>query len=307
MKMKFGMLCFLSLLLNVVGRAQVTQLDEGLSDGDWELCISISGDESVAMVSKFSPFTVFVMERQNGNWSEQKLLPFSGEYQDGGPDISLDGQKVYFSSSRPVDVNDSTADSDLWMSQKEGEIWSDPVHLGLKLNTADDELSPSLAKSGNLYFMKDAEDGHGGYDIYVSEFKNGVYEVPRNLGSSINSEYNEEDPFIDPDERFIVFMSQRPDDAGACDLYISLRKNDQWGEAISLGTTVNTPTCDYSPFITRSGDLYFISYSEGALNGKTMLSYKELVKKYRSAGNGKADIYKINWEQVLNDINIELR
>jgi hypothetical protein len=56
------------------------------------------------------------------------------------------------------------------------------------------------------------------------------------LGPSVNSEYNEADPFVAPDESYLIFQSKRPGGFGNNDLYISFRnKGGQWcRESVNL-------------------------------------------------------------------------
>ena len=64
----------------------------------------------------------------NGQWSEPIALPFSdGKYFDVDPFVSSDGERLYFSSNRPVE-GDSTKDFDTWYVERVDNGWSEPVH-----------------------------------------------------------------------------------------------------------------------------------------------------------------------------------
>ena len=52
-------------------------------------------------------------------WSDPVIAPFSGKYTDMGPFITLDGQRVYFSSIRPVN-GVLRGDIDLWYVEHPG-------------------------------------------------------------------------------------------------------------------------------------------------------------------------------------------
>ncbi|MBA4056197.1 MAG: Xaa-Pro aminopeptidase, partial [Marivirga sp.] len=62
----------------------------------------------------------------------------------------------------------------------------------------------SVAASGNIYF---ASYRDGNLDLFMSEFKDGKFSTPVNLGGMINSSAGEHDPFIAPDESFLIFNS----------------------------------------------------------------------------------------------------
>jgi len=68
------------------------------------------------------------------------------------------------------------------------------------------------------------------------------------------------DPFIAPDESYIIFASDRPDGFGGGDLHVSFRQDDgTWGEAINLGSTINSPQTDFCPSVTKDGKYLFFS------------------------------------------------
>lgn len=49
----------------------------------------------------------------------------------------------------------------------------------------------------------------------ISRFEDGHYAMPENLGAAINTKYLEHDPFIAPDESYILFTSvDRPGGSG---------------------------------------------------------------------------------------------
>lgn len=77
-----------------------------------------------------------------------------------------------------------------------------------------------------LVFVSDREGGYGGFDLYSSEYVNGIWSQPKNLGNKINSEYDEYRPIIaqfgqfgEFDGKMIIFSSNRPGGLGGFDLY----------------------------------------------------------------------------------------
>ena len=59
-----------------------------------------------------------------------------------------------------------------------------------------------------------------------SELKNGEYSPPLNLGPNINNEFHEADPFIAPDESYLIFARKDPEGFGGADLFISFRNEE---------------------------------------------------------------------------------
>lgn len=100
--------------------------------------------------------------------------------------------------------------SDLYMARFDGATWSAPEPI-VWLNTNADEFSPTLSKSGRaLFFCSDRKGGMGGLDLYVSWWDGAGWTQALNLGSQVNSEFDECDPCFSPDENALYFASNRP-------------------------------------------------------------------------------------------------
>ena len=107
----------------------------------------------------------------------------------------------------------------------------------------------------------------GRRDVYKSVLRNDRYSKIENLGSNVNTRYDEGDAFIAPDESFIIVCGMgRPDCLGSGDLYISFRKEDGgWTMYQHMGKSINSPFSDYCPYVTPDGKyLFFTSRRTGA-------------------------------------------
>ena len=87
------------------------------------------------------------------------------------------------------------------MSELEGYDWSVPKALDSNINTAYWEGGVSLsADESELYFSSERPRGFGGRDIYKCvRNSDDTWGKPKNLGSTINTFYDDESPFIHPD------------------------------------------------------------------------------------------------------------
>jgi Tol biopolymer transport system component len=93
---------------------------------------------------------------------------------------------------------------------------------------------------------------------------NGEHEEPQLLGKSINSGKSFH-PFIAPDESYLIFDSKREDGYGDSDIYISYRQPDgSWGEAINLGSGINTDAWEASASVTPDGKYLFFNRNMGS-------------------------------------------
>src|SRR5262249_38674367 len=151
----------------------------------------------------------------SGKWSVPEVVPFSGQYTDYDPFVSGDGSRIFFDSNRPLTPGGPKKDFDIWVVEKTASGWGEPKNLGAPINTPQDEFYASLASDGTLYFSATRPEGKGRLDIYRSRWQNGAFAQPENLGEGVNTPLVEVDPYIAPDQSFVVFSANgRPDDMG---------------------------------------------------------------------------------------------
>lgn len=148
--------------------------------------------------------TIVTSEWRRGDWSAAETASFSGVHTDIDPFLSPDGQSLFFSSIRPMN-GEARTDLDIWVVHRTPRGWSAPIHLGANVNSAGDELYPSVDWWGNLYFGRWKDDGD--WDIYRSRRRaNGTYAPAEPLGPGVNTpdlwEFN---PEISPDGRTLLF------------------------------------------------------------------------------------------------------
>lgn len=92
------------------------------------------------------------------------------------------------------------------------------------INSSYDDKCPFILKK-IMVFTSNRPGGFGGYDLYYSIFQNGNWSSPINLGSRINTSYDEYRPVIGYNESFtnnyLMFSSNRPGGKGGFDLYFT--------------------------------------------------------------------------------------
>jgi Periplasmic component of the Tol biopolymer transport system len=279
-----------------------------ISDGfaNRDFAISPDGNEILYSIQQRDLISVIMYAHKvKGKWSLPQVAEFSGIYNDLEPAFAANGNRLFFSSNRPLTHSDSTNDYNIWYIDKKNSGWSSPVALGSQVNSTKDEFYPSIAKNGNLYFTTRLESGEGNEDIVVSEWKNGEYLAPVSLPDAINSKSFEFNAFVDPDERFIIFSSfGRNDDLGRGDLYISVKKNGDWQPAVNLGKKINSPSLDYCPFVTW--DKKFLFFTSSRTNYKAPFPRKqtgaEIKKNLQGPCNGFDDVYWLRFDDVLKQL-----
>lgn len=192
---------------------------------------------------------IMMAVRAGSQWATPAVAPFSGGGLDKEPYFSPDGRRLYFASRRPYDGKDLTRGGegayDLFVVERAGDGWTEPRPLtGANSPTYDNY--PAVARGGTLYFASHRSSGRN--DLFVSRFVDGAYQAAEPL-EALNTPATEADPWIAPDESYLIFSSDRPGGAGSGDLYVSRRRSGQWSAPVSLGPLVNTADYEYTPFV----------------------------------------------------------
>ena len=203
---------------------------------------------------------------KNNQWSDQvNIFPNdSCSYND--PMFSLDEQRLYFISNRPIEAKGKLKDIDLWYIERFKADWSAPINLGSPINNHLDQYYSSFTSDGSIYFAsKDTVENapRHAFDIYKAPFINGHFNTPEKLPAAINTPRYEADVFIAPDESYMIFCSIRKDGLGNGDLYISFKnEHGAWTKAISMGPSINTAEHELCPYVTPDGKFFFYTSNE---------------------------------------------
>ena len=204
---------------------------------------------------------IFIMEQKEGVWSKPRLASFSSGRYDWDFTLAPDSKTVLVSSGRPIRKGGSPVrDYYIWMTERTGDVWSEPTLLPSPVNTGHHDSYPCVTEDGTLYFFSRRDGGMGLGDIYKSRKTNGQYAEVENLGAPVNTEYHEVDPFVVPDESYMIFCSNRPGGYGKDDLYVTFRKKDgSWTEPINMGEKINSPFQEYIPSVSPDGKYFFFT------------------------------------------------
>ena len=218
--------------------------------GDFVVTAEMETDE-VSSQLMFLPWS-----EEEGRWAQPRELPFSAPGTgDGAPALAPDASYLLFHSGRPT-TQPAAATYNIWVAQREdgpdGEVgWTDPWLLPGVFSPAWDG-TPALAGDGSLFFASERE---GPMNLYVAPFETGTWMAPQKLPEPVNSSVDDADPFIAPDQSFIVYASNRD---GLFDLYVVFADGEGWGEPVRLNENVNSPDAhDRSPYLSSGGSTLF--------------------------------------------------
>lgn len=174
--------------------------------------------------------------------------------------ISPDGKKLFFTI---CENNKGFGGCDIWVSDWKSGQWLPPKNAGKIINTAGKETQPCLSGDGNsLYFVSARAGGKGMLDLWVSSLQSdGTWGAPENLGDAINTPFDEQRPFIHPDNHTLYFSSNGHPGFGNTDIYMSRKDTaGKWQTPINLGLPINSYENEEGIYVSLDGKTgYFAS------------------------------------------------
>lgn len=152
----------------------------------------------------------------------------------------------------------------LYLVKKENGKWGKPQLLSFCGNDFSYGHACFNDAGDKIYFASDQLGTLGGKDIFVSGFSGEKFSAPMNLGSKVNTSVDEMFPFVH--NNTLYFSSAKPGGLGGLDLY-KYNLQMEAGEAESLGNTINSPSDDFSFFLTKTGRNGFFASNRPGLGG----------------------------------------
>jgi len=199
----------------------------------------------------------YITRLKNGAWTPPEFIPFWESMVDNGDFVFSSDDKTLLYQVRSV--SGSGPISHIWRAEVTDTGWGEQSPLPAPVNTSHFESYASDTADGTLYFFSRRPGGKGRFDLYKSRFDEGAYADPVNL-EALNTEYEEWDPFVAPDESYVIFCSTKPGGLGRDDIYISFRgKDGQWGPGVNMGEEVNSAGSENRPCVTRDGKYFFFT------------------------------------------------
>lgn len=224
---------------------------------------------------------IFIATRTDSVWSEARNIgqPVNTLYHDSNVGLSKDGAILYiYKDDNGGDIFESTRD--------DSGNWTEPISMGKPINSEAAETTVSLTPDGNvLFFASDRKGGFGGLDIWMTrKDRRGEWDAPVNLGNEINTEYDEDGPFIGYDGKTLYFSSEGGEGMGGYDIYrvVYDSASEAWSAPQNMGYPINTP----------DHDIYFIPSTDGD---------EAFYSSVRDDSYGNSDIYVLTIPHTLGD------
>ncbi|TAE48985.1 MAG: hypothetical protein EAY69_03945 [Cytophagales bacterium] len=220
-------------------------------------------------------FEDIYISRKNdlGDWTAPKNIgpPINTKFHDATIALAPDGKELF------IYKDNSRGMGDIYYSElKDNNKWTEPKSMGENINSEFHETSISMSSDKKtIYFSSNRTGGYGGLDIYMSKLdEKGKWGKAINLGPTINTEYDDDAPFISFDGKHLYFGSEGHSSMGGFDTFRAVWNGAKWEMPENLGFPINT----------ADNDIYFV------------LTADEKTAYYASAkegGKGEKDIYQI--------------
>ncbi|MCK4664817.1 MAG: OmpA family protein [Bacteroidales bacterium] len=273
-------------IINKPVRVIIENLGDTINSPYPDYSPSISTDESVLFFTsrredtyreKLSPRDnqffedIYFTEKVDKQWQKAKNIgkPLNKKNNDAVVGLSPDGQQIIIFKGKYDGGN-------LYSSRKKGTKWTKPTDKPFKrfINTKYHETSVSFSFDGRaMYFVSDRKDmSYGGRDIFISYWnkKRNRWDKPSNIGSTINTKYDEEGVFLHPNGSALYFSSKGHNTMGGYDIFVSYKDdNGQWTKPENIGYPVNSP----------DDELFFV------INSKGRRGYYSSASNEESSGN----------------------
>lgn len=188
-------------------------------------------------------------------------------YLNVNPMFSEDGKALWFSKrDHPSNVS-GNGDIDVWKAVFENGKWELINKAKLSLNTISNELVIGTGSSDLVYVLRYSQGETESLTTLHAYKVNGDSLVKDHF---INIPYLEQFGqyfgfFVAPDESYVLISMQGSFTLGKEDLYVILRKGEDWSEPIHLGAAVNSANFEMSPFLTK--DAKYLFFSSDGHNG----------------------------------------
>lgn len=262
-------------------------------------------DSLILLAAKKETWCYFAMDtlvRKKAVVRMMDTMVFNRGTSNFGTNYYLSDQKVIFTSARRGGVvsdpekQDSRWYCDLYSSTLEDTIWQRPINFGRPVNTSLHEGSAVFTPDEVMLFTRWSDNNRYEAFIYMARTTGGKFYEAMKLGTNINLPgYKSHHPYVTADGRRLFFSSNRPGGKGGFDLWMaSIDENGFVGEAVNLGSNINTEADEVTPFYHDiSNTLYFSSDGLPGFGGLDI---------YKSSLNVDDSVYAVpvNLNQPIN-------
>lgn len=245
-------------------------------------------------------FLIFHSHKASQGWSQPKALSTFGALPKKVAMVEVVNEEGKLFALR----HGHGAGTDLYYSTPDNNGWSTPKEF-------DAEINASILNSD--FYINDTEDkilfssvskDSGTLDIFETyKGSDGLWSVPQRIKGAVNSEWDEDSPFLSKDGNTLFFSSNNPNSMGGYDVFSSTynSKTSSWAEPKNLGHPINTIDDEINYRLNSDGISGFLSSNRLYTLGNYDIYYFH--KKDRMVLYGQVTI---NGNQASSNLSITL-
>lgn len=235
----------------------ITNIGKAVNTEQSEILPFVTADESIMFYQNKETRAIFIAHNKGTHWQQPQEVRIKGlEKYDivEFAGISHGGEELY------LQLGDSK-NTDIYYISDFLEKTNRPIALNQNINSKFRETNLSFSPDGNsMFFASNKPGGLGGFDIYKSfKNENNDWGPAVNVGPIINTEYDEQYPFIHPSLTKLYFSSNGHNTMGGYDIFKSDLSDNAWSLVQNLGFPINTTSDDFSYSLTAKGNSGYLS------------------------------------------------
>ncbi|WP_317899956.1 hypothetical protein [Aurantibacillus circumpalustris] len=161
---------------------------------------------------------LYLSELNGDKWTKPTLqIKLNSPEWDGSACFIPNEEKIIFASER----KGGYGGKDLYYAERiKDNMWANITNLGPEINSKYDEDAPFVTSDSRiLFFSSNNKNSLGGYDIFRSDFINGDWQSPYNLGQPINTTNDDNYFTVAADGKTAYYSSQKKGGDGGQDVY----------------------------------------------------------------------------------------
>jgi outer membrane protein OmpA-like peptidoglycan-associated protein len=231
-------------------------------DGRWLIFTSNRGGENILMSKPAA----------NGSWGQARSISkaINTPKNEGMAKLTVCGRTIYFSACGWENVEGGCDIFEADFDTQNDFAVVDDVRPSQGLNSKKWDSQPAISCDGKtMYFASNRKGGKKGTDLWMSKLADdGLWDPPVNM-ELLNTDGDEEAPYIAPDGLTLYFSSNGHPGFGEADIFRTVLKEDKtWTKPVNLGYSVNTPFREAGIVISPDGTTaYYASEKEGGKGG----------------------------------------
>ncbi|MFK8044876.1 MAG: OmpA family protein [Crocinitomicaceae bacterium] len=272
---------------------EISNMGENINTNSSDYSSVLTKEEDIILFCSRRPYSnkksidgeyyedIYYSTKSGEDWGKSKVIDKSSGY----INKEINGGK---SHEAPISLSPDGntlfiyKENSIWKSKRSnsGE-WGIPVKMNKNTNIGKSNHSLFItADEQEMYIVAAGAKGSlGGRDIYVSRANSdGSWGAPTNVGPQINTEYDEDAPFMSSDGKSFYFASKGHNTMGGYDIFkIERDEYGTWGDPINVGAPINS----------NGNDIFYIENAEGSIGYFSSM---------RPGTYGQLDIYSANFE-----------